>query len=94
MQVIEQGQLEIPQSFIPEYNWVDKTDENQITEKGCHYLSKAEWKLREIYLSTYFNTQDQNKIGDRGCGHICRASWPEIKSIDIRIPQDIQNFAK
>ena len=81
MQKYQQGQLEIPLAFIPEYNCVDSIDSNQITEKGCHYLSKAEWRLQRIDLSTYFNTQDWNEIGDRGCGHICRASWPEIKVI-------------
>ena len=94
MQDSQQGQLEIPQNFTTGYNLIDSIEKNQITEKGCHSLSKAEWNLQIIDLCTYFNTQDGNKIGDRGCGHICRGSWPEIKLIFISIPQDIQLTAE
>ena len=87
VQVFEQSQLEIPPKNRPGYNWVDSIGENQITEKGCHYLSKAEWGLQVFILGTNFNTQDRNEIGDRGFGHICRASWPEIWRIIISIPQ-------
>ena len=63
MQDCEQSQLEFPQRFILGYNWVDSIGGNQITEKGYHYLSKAEWSLEWIDIGTYFNTQrlEQNR---------------------------------
>ena len=50
MQIFKQSGLEEPQSNTTVYCWFEIAD-NNITEKGCKHMSKAEWsQMEEIGL--------------------------------------------
>ena len=62
-------------------NWKDCND---ISEKGCNYISKAQWKmLQHLNLSICFINVGLNKIQHQGCGNILKADWPELRKIYI-----------
>ena len=64
-----------------------KIDSNKITEKGCQYVSKAEWRqLEKMGLGTYFLTSGKNEISDKGCRFICEGDWPQLKQLFIGTP--------
>ena len=64
-----------------------KIDSNKITEKGCQYLSKAEWRqLEKIGLGTRFLKLGKNEISDKGCRLICEGDWPKLKQFFIGTP--------
>ena len=76
MQISQQNQMGESQLNKPLYVMF-KIGENRITEKGCKYISKAQWqRLQMINFSFFFSTSAGNKIGDRGCQHFFSGSWP------------------
>jgi hypothetical protein len=63
--------MEAAPNFISEYSTTYK-DENNITEKGAHYLSMSDWTaLRKLDLY-------KNKIGSKGCQWLSKGPWNNI----------------
>ena len=62
------------------YYWI-YIGENEIGEKGCRYLSKAEWKeMEEINLSICYLTQMKIKLAIRAVNTFLMETGPELKS--------------
>ena len=50
-----EGRLETTGETESKFIYVDEGD-NKVSEKGCRYLAKAEWKqLQSIYMCNLFN---------------------------------------
>ena len=86
MQVPQHCQMDQFEKTMALYSEM-KIESNIIIEKGCQYLSKAEWKqLEKIGLGTCFLNSGKNAINDKGCRLICEGHWPQLKQVFIGTP--------
>ena len=56
---------------------------NNVTAKGCSYLSKASWpNLKEINLGkNHREYKGWNSINNEGCSYLSQAYWPNLRTI-------------
>lgn len=52
-------------------------DFNEIGDRGCHYLSKANWThLKVLILGS-------NSISDGGCKTLSQGNWSYLRQLDL-----------
>lgn len=75
--------MEECQSAQLKYLW-DYLGSNQISDEGCNYISKVEWKnLNQLYLCRSKDNLDNNKFGDKGCKYLSEANWKNINHLNL-----------
>jgi hypothetical protein len=68
------------------FNWVQskkiKLEFNQIGDKGCAYLAKAQWKhLKKLTIGMSNARPEANLIEERGCAYLSRAFWTSLEQL-------------
>lgn len=65
---------------------IDNIGTNNVGDKGCEHLSKADWKnLTSLNLSCKQDNLGNNNFGNNGCEHLVKAEWKNLRSLNLGI---------